>query len=308
MKLGLFIFSFSLSSLLFGQIPDYFNANQEWISETVFFSPGITNCTQNTNSVYYVNGDTLIGNVSYKKIGRRFLVTYTPMTSNPCPPQSWGDVACDRILRQSQDSIIEYDTQNGTELLLLNYNVTVGSTFPLTSFVTTAYTVEQIDILPINGQNHRVFHLDTMSEKLVIEGVGHGFYVDGGFIDFFGFGPNFDFTARATCYAQNGTTFWTNPNFPGGSCNYLDDLSIGEIDPFQLQLAPNPATNVVAIKSNGTIVNVRILALDGKQVWEQTNDSGITNIEIDHLSNGSYLLLVQDASGNRAVQKFQKTD
>ena len=307
MKINLLLFALLFSTTLFGQTPAYFDNNQEWLSSYSFYSPGLTDCVQNSTYADYVNGDTLIGGITYTKIGRRTFTAYFPMSSAPCSPDWWGDVPSHRILRQSNDSIFEYSTQNNTEELLISYNLNVGDVFSPTSYININYTVQQIDTIVLNGQNHRGFSVDTINDYRVIEGVGHYSYENGGFLNNWGFWGGMDQVTALNCYAQNGTTYWSHPNITLGSCNYLHDLSVDNLDDMnQLLLFPNPVSELINIESQFNINSIKIMSLNGTVIREQESSLGIKSVNVNDLSQGSYLIIVQDVEGRRSIRRFQK--
>lgn len=306
MKTILLFTFFIVSSSSFGQIPSYFENDQEWSLSYSFYSPGLTDCIQNSLYADYVNGDTLINGITYKKMGRRESTSYTPMTSNPCPSDNWSDTPCYRILRQSNDSIIEYNPQSNSEILIISYNLNVGDSFTITNFVSNGYGIQQITTTSINGQNHRVFHVDTVNNHYVIEGIGHYSPESSSFIDFWGFGAGLDHTNSLDCYAQNNTTYWTNPN-SSGSCNYLHDLGSNKLNSsIDIVIYPNPSQEKIYILTDRPIVQAKILSSDGKIILTENNEKQIEFIDINSIPVGNYLMILMDKSGNQFVKRIER--
>jgi hypothetical protein len=291
-----------------GQVPSYFENNQEWACDFSFYSPGISDCQTNTSYSYYVNGDTIINSVNYKKIGKRSYTSYTQMQQFvECDEITWEDMPVHLIMRQSSDSIFIYNTQNGNDELFISYNLTVGDSFSLTSFVTNTYEVQDVTMTNINGQNHRVFHVDTLNDCYVIEGVGH--ITEGGDSEVFKnfmFGSGVDHTENLGCYAQDNNTVWTNPS-GGSSCTYLHNLRVdNHINNDQFLLFPNPTSNIVNIESDYIINSVKIISSNGTVVLKKESSFGIKSVNVSDLSQGSYLIFIQDSQGYPITLRFQK--
>lgn len=307
MKSALLLLLLFCSNNLFSQPPAYFDNNQEWLTSFSFYSPGITDCGQNSTYVDYVNGDTIIGGTTYKKIGRRSSTSYFPMSSAPCPNDNWEDVPLYRLLRQSNDSIFEYSSQSGSEDLLITYNLSIGDSFSLTNFVTQNYSVQDIDTISLNGQDHRVFYVDTVNNYVVIEGIGHYSSENGGFLDFWGFGGGVDLVTSLNCYAQSGSTYWSHPDITLGSCLYLHDLSVAShVNNFEFQFFPNPVNDVVNVKSTQTISSIEIMSMTGASLIKQVGTTSSNLVNLTPLSKGIYIIIVRSSDGKQALRSLQK--
>ena len=95
----------------------------------------------------------------------------------------------------------------------------------------------------------------------------------------------------------------------GNSCTgyssgfIIDNLSVTSVNKTDINIYPNPASSVVNIVSS---VNVRAVITDmaGKTIMEREN---ATELNISNLSDGVYMILLFDSSGNRLmVQKLIK--
>ena len=295
-----------ISQLSISQIPDYFENNQEWSSSFSFYSPGISDCIENSAYVDYVNGDTLISGQLYKKIGRRSSTSYTPMSTVSCPANNWSDVQTYRLLRQSNDSIFEYSTATNMEELVITYNLSVGDSFSPTNYINSSYTVQQIDLISLNGQNHRVFTVDTVNNYVVIEGVGHYSSERGGFLNYWGFETGLDHVANLSCYAQNNTTFWNHPDNTVGSCSYLHNLGVTSLNSNHIKLFPNPVKDLINIESDLNVISIKITSLSGTTILRQGSLSKSVTVNTSSLPYGIYLIIIQYEDGGESALKFQK--
>lgn len=98
------------------------------------------------------------------------------------------------------------------------------------------------------------------------------------------------------------------------SCSASDTITInvnacvGIVEVIQnnnISVYPNPASdNVTVLISNfsGSAV-IRVMSTDGKVVMQQTTNTALTTLEVDHLAKGAYLLEVADVNG-KSISKL----
>jgi len=82
---------------------------------------------------------------------------------------------------------------------------------------------------------------------------------------------------------------------------------LGEGNAFssQVRIYPNPATNYVNITSNtDDLLNIRLFSLIGTPVSESESFRGNTQIILDNLSSGIYLIRISDDNGNTKIEKI----
>ena len=72
----------------------------------------------------------------------------------------------------------------------------------------------------------------------------------------------------------------------------------------ELTLYPNPAKDVLIVKSDKAISEVSIYNAEGKKVINDSKNT--TQIDVQHLNPGLYILEAQDKNGNKQTQKFLK--
>ncbi|WP_417866985.1 T9SS type A sorting domain-containing protein [Xanthomarina gelatinilytica] len=86
-----------------------------------------------------------------------------------------------------------------------------------------------------------------------------------------------------------------------GAYEYNSTLSVDDIslDENTVKLYPNPATDVVNIKTNQTIKNVRVFNVNGQKVLEIANQS---QINISNLPTGMYFLSINTNQSNQTIK------
>ena len=86
-----------------------------------------------------------------------------------------------------------------------------------------------------------------------------------------------------------------------GAYEYNSTLSVDDIslDENTVKLYPNPATDVVNIKTNHTIKNVRVFNVNGQKVLDIANQS---QINISNLPTGMYFLNINTNQSNQTIK------
>lgn len=77
-------------------------------------------------------------------------------------------------------------------------------------------------------------------------------------------------------------------------------------DEWSVQIYPNPAKHVLNIRSTTLLADskVQIVHVSGKVVMETKTLDDSNSIEIDHLADGIYWLMIRTSTGQSTVQKF----
>jgi hypothetical protein len=275
------------------QIPDYFGQQQMW---TIYQSASCANvqCYCVWESTLYVDQDTMIGPSMYKRMGKRGIqyegAIGVPDPMNPCNSQVLqfdGTYAC---LRQSNDSVFAVFPYRQGEVLFVSYDLQVGDAL---GPYCPGCVVDSVDTTIMNGDAHRRFHTSAPGGPgMLIEGIvnirNFGSVPLGGEFDWV-FGPN-----EVVCFAENGSTVWTNPNWSGGGCNYFMDLGVGNLPDNTLSVTvhPNPANEVITIAVADPVqYTVTLRDISGKQLFHELN---AVRIDVGQLSAGTYLIEVRD--------------
>ena len=75
-----------------------------------------------------------------------------------------------------------------------------------------------------------------------------------------------------------------------------------------LTIYPNPAKDLISIQLDKKVVEIQILDMQGRLLWQKENtpNSYFIAVPVATLAKGMYLIKVSDASGNTQTQKFIK--
>ncbi len=85
--------------------------------------------------------------------------------------------------------------------------------------------------------------------------------------------------------------------------------SIGQgstTSPRQLNLLPNPATDLLTVTSNTGIISIRIVAADGREVLRSNLRTSSARVDVNNLMSGAYLLIADLTNGTTARERFIK--
>jgi len=241
-----------LAHTVSAQVPDYLDNDPKWRQEWLF--GGYMPCLEIHNYIYYLNGDSTVGNFVYKKVFKRLEIDYNWMAPPPpimCEGSSYYDVFCALI---RQESLKLYLNDNDNDYLLYDFDLTVGDTLPITwNMWIEGIVVTSIDSILIGDIYRKIFNLNDVSSipDFLIEGIGFS----GGFIDYY---PSPEFPSVLLCFTLNDTTYY--PSY-GYSC----DLSVSipsVIADEEFKMFPNPIIDKLTIETNSQAIFDQVIAYD----------------------------------------------
>lgn len=189
------------------QVPDYFSNNPEW--RVSLWVGAFGSCKQVDEYVEYINGDTLIDGKVYDKMyqrGYRYEVWIGPPPIYNCDHNSYNYSTIASYVRQEGKKVYCLDPWDNEELLLYDFDLSVGDTLASTSFCHTwedMPVVVAIDSMLVGGEYRRVFETypESVVGKYFYEGIGYG----GGFLGDCSIFS--EYPSRLLCYAVDGITY-----------------------------------------------------------------------------------------------------
>jgi len=173
--------------------------------------------------------------------------------------------------------------------------------------------------LPVNTWTTLEVYIDYNSNKIyfsipsinytVVENAGYNFDLSGVEHDDSPVQLMFFIGKYADAVPVNATTTrFDNINISAQNTVPVVTVSVNEHLSSQFNLYPNPATNVVNITNseNMLVQQITIYDIAGKQLNTQTfNNQAEIQLNVENLSNGSYMLHIQTNKG-MAVKKLVK--
>jgi hypothetical protein len=285
-KLSLVFFGMFIVCYLFSQnyIP-LVQENNQWNVMYVIEGGPYTDSTFWTNT-YKFEGDTIINNLTYKKV----------YVSEEDIPVNWTYEGCIREDENQQVFLWKY----GNELLRYDFDVEVGDTIEIyPSNNPIQVRVESIDFLNYSGTMRKTILLDYMEYyypiyEIWIEGIGSNRGIlESGTANYIG-GWRW-----LLCFYQNEELVYMNPNY--NSCFLFTEIE--EVNKSGVEIYPNPADNRITIKNpaNAQIESFSIIDLTGNKIKEFNGDNSV--LDLSGISNGTYLLIVTLESGQK-VEKL----
>jgi len=257
------------------------------------------------NKQYILEGDTLIGAVSYKKL---FLTGITVGSDSFAYIYTyWDDGYIGGIREDTLNKKVYYLPKGEiSDTLLYDFNLSLGDTLPLTYIYSGSplVTIDDIDSIAANGRVHTTYHLDGA-------GWGSGFYLIEGIGSTFGLlepiiaspDPRYDLL----CFKYDGSvTYDTLVSFHSTGC---DSLLTGLKTPkiisrFGISIYPNPLTSFATIEATEPLSSLRIYTISGRMAREERNLSSNTiTMDRGNLPSGMYFIEVISGNGILARKK-----
>lgn len=249
---------------------------------------------------YKIGGDTIIGNITYKKVLGTGLNDYN-YTYQAAIRQ---DISERRVYVVNSNY---FGGCSNVDTLLYDFSVNQGDTLNLCQDITGGFTggspmtiVESVDSVLIAGLWRKKINLNLPYCPSLIEGIGSTSGFLGGWSGWIGV---IDFLA---CYSIDG-----NPVFPDTLCLFLNNNSDELIKP-DVTIYPNPVSNISLINLNITYARqctIKLFDLKTciiKDIFSGSLNSGNNFIELNssNLNTGLYILqiLFDDKEINKLIE------
>ncbi len=298
---------FTLSLLIFtmsamAQVDDYFANNPQWRMVWTF-APNYP-CLHEWNYVYYLNGDSIVGDQTYKVLHKRGKLDEW-YNAPPIPGYCNDHYSFDYfmgMIRQEGKKIFYYPA-NTEEELLYDFDLAVGDTLPTTynNSGSDDIYVTAIDSMLIGESYRKVFHLSRVyTDNILIEGVGF----DGGFIMEF---QSWEFPEYLKCFTLNGTTYYPEP---GAYCDLTVDIDVQLVETQNLEILPNPSKGLFTVSmATAENQNIRLIIQDisgriiKQESWPVENGNNVKSLNLTDLKKGIYFLSLSGEDGRYFKQE-----
>lgn len=288
MKTTFTIFTMLLTFTASAQIPDYLAGTPQWRIEWTF--GGSLPCLEKHDYIYYLNGDSTVGEYNYKKVYERRLVLYDWLDSPPPPPPYEFCEGADysdkfRILIRQEGRKMFVRDQMGQDTLLYDFNLEVGDTLPITynMYPDEDFVVTAIDSMLIGSSFRKIFHINIFTGDVLIEGIGFS----SGLIDLF---YNYEFPSILNCFVRNDTTWYPQYGEPCDLSVSIDNNSVSE----QISAWPNPVKDQlnIVLNTSSQIQSIHSIGIDGRRKDLDFDQTGPNQLMVDfsEMAKGLYLL------------------
>ncbi len=254
-----------------------------------------------------VEGDTLIDNVLYQKV-------YESRDSLNLIWEASGE-----YVREEDDQKVYYKDGSDPELLLYDFSLEVGDTFPVTSYLVSSCYAEVIalDTLTLlNGEQRRRWTLrnpgafidNYFEESHWIEGIGSTRGVIRHVAAMGYCAEHYPYFTQ--CHYVNGEMFYMN-EFLSTTCWLVTSSKDVQEGTNDIAVSPNPTRSDVLVTSkhaDRTIDNLRLYAASGQLLQEVVLHAASGTMSLENYPAGVYYLLTQDDTGMLSSTKLIKLE
>ncbi len=258
---------------------------------------------------YSFGPDTIIAGNTYRQMVRGGMIDYSSSLWFPGCGVSGGST---RFLREDTASGIIYQrnpTDTG-DIVFFNYNKSVGDTFfSCATYIDAPHTdsIFKIDTILMDSVSYRVYHLKNINYGLCftfIEGIGNPFYWGG------------EKEEKLRCFdgSRRFSEFSTKVYFMGGGT--YQNNTISDCGPLaivnaplpveDINISPNPVTDIVNITSNKFIKELTVTNLLGETIAHYFPASGKISFPATQFASGIYVLTITSDNAQKYFRKFVK--
>lgn len=285
----------TLSSI--SQVNDYFQNNPEW---HILFKFDDVDCSGSQDSYnYYVNGDTILGSLTYKKIYRKGLTSdfsgCFPINTTP-----YSNTTPDFYLRSLGKQLFIIDYWDPIEKLIYDFNISVGDTLPEFYTYTLGFNVSGITVTSIDSIytpfGYRKRFTLSIGNLFLYEGIGSSAGIKEPY------SPNSQGRWQLLCFSLNDTGYV--PSI-GPSC----DLGVG-IRPLEIEkpllVYPNPFFENTKFQFNREIkkATLKIFNIRGTKVANLDFSGTNTIFNRGVLNSGIYYYQIEVEKENILTGKL----
>ncbi len=240
------------------------------------------------NRVFESFNDTFVLGKKYILIKETF-VNLPGIFNNPF--QNTGVSPYYMVFREDSIQKKVYQLNNfNSEVLLYDFNLTIGSSHPLDP----SYSVITKDsISTINGFSNRLIFSNNFDSIIWLEGIGN---IASPFVSNSGFNSSQSFLSSVICAYQNNTLVYTNDNLvPNVTCSSFVGLEDIQGKRFRVSVFPNPTSGKISIVLPPPVeqfVDIDLQDCYGRSVFKIKSNKNILEIDLGFLPKGIYSLRI----------------
>ena len=280
----------------FGQTADYLENNPRWRQlKTSNQDP----CMVYNNFVYHIDGDSVVGSYTYKKVYKYGEISKAGMSMGVvCTPTTTYNYFS-ILIRQDDKKLFVHNGMQDS--LLYDFDLTIGDTLPITyNNWENNVVITSMDSMLIDGSYRDIFYWDpngAMWSNHIIEGVGS----DAGLLEYLGLGFS---GFELLCYEYNGVNYLES----GTGCEF--NVDVDEIEPLSLSVKvhPIPAEDELTVKfsSPQQINNAVVVDALGRSIELNFTSNSTNEMQIDvaQLNDGIYFLILTTLDGQSVNTKI----
>lgn len=280
----------------YSQTADYLENSPRWLQRKISNNDP---CWVYNNFIYSVNGDSVVGAYTYKKLYKNGEINWVPMSMGTVcsPTQTYNSFKI--LIRQEGKKMYVHDGMQDT--LLYDFDLGVGDTLPITyNNWENDVVIANLDSMLIDGVYRRMFYWDDnpmLGANFIIEGVGS----DEGLLEQLGLGFS---GYELLCHEYNGDNYLV----VGASCNF--NVGVNEIEKLSpsIKVHPIPADEEVTITFSSAQLIEKVVAIDalGRSLELNFNSINGNEMQVDvaELNDGIYFLILSNTDGQSINSKI----
>lgn len=285
-----------------GYCQSYFDNIPVWKVHSIV--PINSNCYEEKQYVYYVNGDSVISGKNYKKLYTRG-VSILNNIGIPIPNCSGVTYFNDTtnvfaFLRDTLKSIFIYDQNLQKDTLLYDFDLSIGDTVPKSYNNNNIEVVTSIDSVFIyNTYRYRYAISSNTQSQFIVEAIGH----DGGLLE--PLVPIFAGQYDLYCYGLNFIEYYPQSS---GTCDFTVGISeLADEKTFPL-VYPNPAVSEITVHIRPQVLKIIIYNNLMQEIRVVNNMlKGELKINISDLGSGVYFIkTIKENDTQDAISKLIK--
>jgi hypothetical protein len=243
-----------------------------------------TTCFSGCNTdVYYTNGDTIVGGLSYKILDGYHYMSRTFLLRE--------DVA------NRQVTMAKINPTKIDEFLLYDFGKNEGDTMelfnPNSPFIESPgyFRLDSIRSHPLeDGNSYRHFYWSPapgntsyIAYPVWVEGVGSLSLINAP-----GSQPDFNGVGQLNCFFKNSDAFYVNLDSIQ-SCEPVHVLGMETIEVPEWIIYPNPSSGIIQINGLKAEIFIEITSYTGELI-KQVKITGLSPVDVSFLQNGTYFI------------------
>ncbi len=263
---------------------DYLAGEPIWLQHSVCAVPLPCIATDTYN--YYTVGDSIIEGVTWTKVKRAGMVSYSWQSTPPVGPGCLGTTTYETdyfwLIRQNGQQLRIW--VNDADELLHEFDLQVGDTVPLSyTNWNTDITVLAIDYVQIGSETRVRYELSNSWAQYLIEGVGSSNGLFEPLSNFLECGYGLD------CFGLGSENFY--PEATGESC--LLAMGVSRLtEERALGISPNPAGAMVQVTGGSAGQSMTLLDATGRVVMVAPCTGPQASLDLQTVPSGSYTVMV----------------
>jgi hypothetical protein len=261
-------------------------------------------CVENKFYNYYLNGDSIVGSFTYKKLFIRGIGGFQWFDNPPIPPNCIGSYSFNdtttAIALIREDAKKMFINVGGVDTLLYDFDLNVGDTLPITynNFASDIYVFAIDSFLVDTNYRKRFTLLGNTSSYFLLEGIGH----DKGLLETLSLA--FDCGYNLQCFGLGDTSYYPSLST---TCDIFVGLQEVGKDKHLPSSYPNPCINLSRVQLYdlpSSPCTIRVVNSLGQQIELLKNIQDQHSLDVTTYLSGTYFIEIQSEKGIQVIKQI----